>query len=509
MSELLGRQRPTIRCVPEYVSSAGAEAIKLAHLAGLDLDPWQQDLVTDGMGERADGSWAAFEVAVLLARQNGKTTGPFAARILAGLYVLAERLLIYTAHEFKTAQEMFRLIEDLISGTPVLSKRVRAVSRSKGDEGIELTTGQRLRFLARSTGSGRGFSGTTIFLDEAQILGEGPVDALMPTMSAQPNPQLWYAASAPDRDIAPCEQITRVRNRARSGQAAGLTYYEWSADLCSQACPADCPDHDDPNDPLTWAKTNPGLGVRISVEHVHRERESMSHYGFCRERLSVGNYPTIEGGWEVISEAAWLATAHARVTDADGNVLDPGSQALDPVAFAIEVAPDRTAAAIAVAGRRLDGLLHIEVVDHRPGTSWVAPRLGVLIARWRPAAVALAPAGPAGSLDQDLAEALEGTGVELTRVTGRDTTAACGALYDAVVRPREAPEDWAPTLRHVPHPALSAALAGAARRYLGDAWVWDRRGSSVDPSPLIAVTLARHAFLTRPQVIELEGALMA
>ena len=48
-----------------------------------------------------------------------------------------------------------------------------------------------------------------------------------------------------------------------------------------------------------------------------------------------------------------------------------------------------------------------------------------------------------------------------------------------------------------PHPALTAAVAGATRRYLGDAWVWDRRGAAVDPSPVIAVTLARWALLTR------------
>jgi hypothetical protein len=66
-----------------------------------------------------------------------------------------------------------------------------------------------------------------------------------------------------------------------------------------------------------------------------------------------------------------------------------------------------------------------------------------------------------------------------------------------VVRPPESPSDWAPTLRHIPHPALSAALAGAGKRPLGDAWAWDRRGTSVDISPLVAATLARWAYTSR------------
>jgi hypothetical protein len=90
-------------------------------------------------------------------------------------------------------------------------------------------------------------------------------------------------------------------------------------------------------------------------------------------------------------------------------------------------------------------------------------------------------------------------GIELTKPKARDAAAACGALYDAVVRPPDAPSDWAPTLRHIPHPALSAALAGAGKRPLGDAWAWDRRGTSVDISPLVAATLARWAYTTRPR----------
>jgi hypothetical protein len=57
--------------------------------------------------ERADGKWAAFEVGLNVARQNGKGS-ILEARELAGLFLLGERLIIHSAHEFATSLEAFR-----------------------------------------------------------------------------------------------------------------------------------------------------------------------------------------------------------------------------------------------------------------------------------------------------------------------------------------------------------------------------------------------------------------
>lgn len=494
---ILGARDPRICVHPDAEVSAGRLAVDLARTAGLLLDPWQCLVLERSLGLRdtpRGRQWASREVGLIVARQNGKSA-IFEARMLAGLFIFNEELILYSAHEFKTAGEIFRRVLGLIEGAPKLRRRVKAVARSKGEEGIELLptercpSGQRLRFVARSTNSGRGFSADCTIWDECQNLPDASVDAMMPTMLARPNPQLWYGGSAPDKDLAPCEQITRVRNRALGDDPGRLAYFEWSAELCSDQCGPDCAEHDDPGDPLTWAKTNPALGTgRVTAESIAGLHASMSPRGFARELLSVGNYPVSGGGWDVISEAAWQATE------------DTGSEPLDPVAFAVDVTPDRSAASIAVAGARADGLTHVEVVDHRPGTGWVVDRVKTLIERWNPCAVAVDAGGPAGSLVADL----EAAGVELTLPKARDAAAACGALYDAVVRPPDAPADWAPAVRHIPHPALSAALSGASRRPLGDAWAWDRRGVSVDISPLVAVTLARWAFATRPREEEVD-----
>jgi hypothetical protein len=45
-------------------------------------------------------------------------------------------------------------------------------------------------------------------------------------------------------------------------------------------------------------------------------------------------------------------------------------------------------------------------------------------------------------------------------------------------------------LRHLGTPEMAAAVGGAAKRPLGDAWAWSRKNSTVDITPLVASTLA-------------------
>src|SRR4051794_17417401 len=89
----VGLQLPRVSLVPEFSESTGEEVVDLCAEVGLDLDPWQQHVIVNAMGERAsDQKWAAFEVGVVVPRQNGKG-GIIEARTLGGLYLLSERLL--------------------------------------------------------------------------------------------------------------------------------------------------------------------------------------------------------------------------------------------------------------------------------------------------------------------------------------------------------------------------------------------------------------------------------
>jgi hypothetical protein len=159
---------------------------------------------------------------------------------------------------------------------------------------------------------------------------------------------------------------------------------------------------------------------------------------------------------------------------------DPASQAGRSVTLAFDVTPERSYASIGVASRSLTGRVHVEVVDRRPGTEWVVPRMVELQSRWHPWSILFDPASPAGSLRLDLAAA----GVMATGVETRTYAQACGAFYDDVVTGR---------IAHLHQPVLDAAAAAGRKRNTGDAWCWARR-SGGDVSPLVAVTLARWAL---------------
>lgn len=464
-----GWQVPPIQTTPPAVSTAGQEAIDLAARAGLVLDPWQEHILRVGMGEKPDGSWASFEVAVNVPRQNGKG-GVIEARELWGLFIGGEELILHSAHEFKTAKAAFKRIERLIRQTPDLHKRVKTYRQTVGEEGIELHTGQLLRFIARSKGSGRGFTGHCNVMDEDMILGDPEMDALLPTMAAVPDPQIWYLGSAGIG--GPSVQLGRLRRRALAALEAGtpdpsLSYMEWSVDPHADECPADCTAHDDVASNEAVLKSNPGVGYRLTLEKVAKERATLSADGYARERLGVGDYPA-DGTdtWQVIGEDVWRALAAAE------------SAPEGAVVFAVDMTPERSHAAIAVAGRWRGGV-HVEVVEHRPGTGWILERASELHSKWKPRCWVVDAGGPAGSLIEDLADRL---GVEIVSPKAREVAAACGQFYDAVTEQ---------TLSHLDQAPMATALAGAQKRPLGDAWAWARRGVNVDISPLVASTLAK------------------
>src|SRR6266705_5639656 len=107
----MGNQRPRLYSSPDGTKSPiGREAIELAASAGLELDPWQSWCIDEMLSTRPGGKWAAFENCIIVGRQNGKGA-ILEARELAGLFLLRERLIIHTAHEFKTSEEAFLRIK--------------------------------------------------------------------------------------------------------------------------------------------------------------------------------------------------------------------------------------------------------------------------------------------------------------------------------------------------------------------------------------------------------------
>lgn len=473
---LRGAQRPRVSSIPPYAYSAGPEAVELAASAGLHLDDWQQWVLTQALGEReGDANWSAFEVGLIVPRQNGKGS-VLEARELYGLVAIAEeRLIVHSAHLFKTSKEAFHRVLRLLESTDDLKRKIRKVTWTRGDEGIEMVDGSRLSFVARSKGGGRGLSGDVLILDEAFALTDDHMEALMPIMSARDNAQIWYTSSPP-LDAVTGEVLFGVRARGVAGDPV-LAWMDWGAERGV-----------DLDDRKVWAAANPALNIRIAEEAVERERRSMKGDGFGRERLGI--WPETAGS-AVISPERWQALA------------DVGSVAGNDVAFAVDAGWARHNSSIGVYSPRPDGRGHIELVDYRPGTGWIVARLAELKARWNPVAIGIDGKGPAASLLDDLAA----VGItppedpdaprrgDLAVPYASDVAAACGQFLDAIA---------AEKLAHIDQPELTLAVDGAQTRYIGDARAWARRTATEDISPLVAVTLARWAYHTRVDKITSE-----
>jgi hypothetical protein len=469
---LMGRQEPTFCWVPPYTSTLGTECVELAAAAGLVLDPWERFIVHEALAEDAAGRWQFFEVGLVVSRQNGKDA-IFEALELAWLFLFGDRLIIHSAHLFDTAKEHFLRILALIDNHDDFRRRVRAVRKGKGDEQIELLGGQRLKFMTRKGGAGRGFTAGKLVMNEAMYLDAMMMASMLPTLAAMPNPQIWYGGSAGMRHST---QLAQVRRRGYARDDPNLAYFEWAVDERPVADGGD-----DRADPRSWAKANPGLGIRITVEHVRKEMAAMGgplSPEFGQERLGIGDWPLEDEAWEVIAEDRW--------TDRG----DPGSQIPDgaTIALALDADGDREVGTIGVCGLRLDGRRHVEVIERHRGTSWMVDtvrRMVELTAKWRPVVVVVLPTSSAATC----VDALRKAGVRVETPTEGQYAQACGAFFEAFAE--------ADTARHRGQQSLDRAVAGGRKRpSVEGGWRWSRKLSANDVGPVVVATLAMWGLAT-------------
>lgn len=479
-------------------TSLGRDAVELAQVAGLELDPWQAWFLTQACAQKPetylnpftrehDLMWAARDVGLVVARQNGKGS-ILEARQLAGLFLFGEKTIIHSAQDFATSGEHFRRVASLIQDTPVLNKELKGCYEANGKERIELKNGARLLFKTRTKKLGRGFSPQLVVLDEAMFLDTESMMALRPTLSAQPNPQLWFTGSAGLEDAY---EFGRVRQRAMQALQTGkpdpyLFFAEWSADVCTDFCLPDCDEHDRLDAEETWAKANPGYNIRISYESIDNEyrADGQEKEAFKVERLSVGRWPVDGDAWAVIDEESWKN----RRND-ESEILMGGRK--NTWVLAVDVSPTRAWGSIVACGINDEGLMHVEITgyeqyDYRPGTDWIAGRIRDMWNNLKPDAIIIDDKSPASSLITEL----ENVGVKIVSPTATEYAIACGEFHVGCV-PRKGE---VPKIVHTGQQPLTNAVAAAVKRDLADKWAWDKKNVAQDISPLVAATLATWGY---------------
>jgi hypothetical protein len=462
-----GSQLPRIESYPLFATSAGDDAIDLAALAGLVLDPWQEYVLRCSLGEKPNGKWTAFRCALVVPRQNGKNA-LLEARELAGMFLFGEKRIIHTAHEVKTARESMMALMNRMKASDHLMEQVAGFEgdfdkdfsgmKTGNDPSITLKNGNKLSYAARSKGSGRGFTGDLIILDEAYALRADEMAAMVPTMAARSmvgNPQLWFTSSAgmPESDL-----LNSIREEGKARSSERLAYFEWSA-----------ADDTDFNDVDAWYEANPGLGIRISEQYVMDELETMlsdpgeGEEKFKRERLGIW---AKLGGESVFPTGLWAGLADESA--------DRGDRAM----LVLDVTPNRDSASIMAVSVNSAGKIHVEVAESMTGTSWVADSLPKLVAEYS----AYEVVAVAGSAAEPLLPALRSSGTRVRLIRFAEYMRACGSFFDAVVQRR---------VVHLADPILDDAVEAAKQSWSRDgaSWYWSRKSTAENISPLIGATI--------------------
>lgn len=430
---------------------------------GMTLFDWQRDVLRRGLARRGP-KWAAYEVDLVLPRQNGKNEILIALE-LAALNVLGCRLVVHSAHEAMTAQKHFNRFRDLADQLPEIEKllprtKTRGFYTANGKEHIRFANGAVLDFKTRTKNAGRGFSSDLVVLDEAFNLPPEAYGSLMYTLRARKNPQVWKTSSA-----AHATSIVLHSDRARALEAdpddSRLLYVEWGNE-------PDC----DPSDPETWLRSNPsvghtapGFGLELQTfrnEYASAKQSPELLAEFMREVCGVPETP--HGEVEpVIPVTTWdqLANEHSVPSN-------------DPQ-WALAVSPNRDWASIGLAGRNAEGRLHVEWMHHRAGTGWV---VDTIAAAETSVPIRVHKSGPEGSLIPLLRE----RGVAVVEVSTAEVEQATGQFIDAAL---------AGDLVHKGQPSLNKALGGAeVRMSSSGSMMWSQRSSKVEITPLVAVTVA-------------------
>ena len=455
---------PTILVLPVDAASldeANAAIELWEHYSRKTADPCQRLTVQVMMAQRSDGMWAAGTTGREMPRQNGKGDELEIVE-LWGLVQRAESIL-HTIHDavLLATQTQERMLATL-EGHADLRRKVQRRWVGTGQQMIEMRNGGRIWYRTRTGGGGRGVDDIDrLVIDEAQHATEEQLAALTPTLFVNSNPQMNVVGTAGLENHS--SWWWQIRKRALAGDGKSFGYVGHTAEDPAQIGEllVDVEDRD------VWRAANPALSSPRGRDRMSFLEGQLANLGprmFAQEHLCVWSPPPG-------AESAVIAL------DQWDGLEDKASEAVGRVVLALDVSPDRKHATIGSAGRRDDGLFHVETVRTGPGTSWVVGELPDLLVRAGADSVRVEKGGPAASLIAQLTEA----GVDVVEVSVVDHARATGLFIDSC---------HAGSLRHVGQQSMRSAIVAARLRSSGDAELWSRRSSKMDITSLVAATLA-------------------
>jgi len=453
-------------CPPRYGTprqrgwpTRGGLDAQVAGLLGWDLFPWQR-LVADVGGEYDPATRLPRHrtVGVSVARQNGKTS--IVCVRIARQLIAPRQTVAYTAQDRSIAYTKWNEHVELLMDTP-FAERVERIDRTNHREMLVMRNGGRYMPVTPSARkAARSLSIDLAVIDEAHAHDSmAVVGALNPTMATRPHAQLWVLSNAGDDRSVLWQHYTQVGRAEADAPGSSMAWFEW--------CPEPGVALDDR---AGWAAANPSMGHPGGVLEaaIADGMLTMDERTFRREHLNLW----VEGAdLAAIDPIAWAGCRDDEVEIRRAPV------------FALEFSPERDRGALVAAGA-VGERIALEVVEHSPDVEYLLARTVEVAARWA-GTVILDRTSPAASAQPILTRGK----VASRFVSVTEVASACGSFHDAVL---------AGTIAHRGDHRLNDAVALAAKRNIGDRWVWQRRAAG-DLSPLGAATLAYWGVLTTPK----------
>jgi hypothetical protein len=465
---------PRVANFPPYVTSAGSEVIDLMAQLNRPLDGWQAWIIERGLGQKRSLESGELEMSAdtcgcWVSRQNGKGDIIMALEV-SWLWLFGIPLVVHTAHQYRTAKEGFTRLKTLYEeNEDVLGNSLQHIWSGAGQHGIELNRKYkraRLSFLARAGSAGLGFSAPKLIMDEGQMLTEDLMQTILPLMSAQVDPQVWFFGTPPRKDDAWIYQI----KEAGEGCTPGTAWFDYGIEYIDPTSPEFV---EVVGSPQTHRATNPSMsvhrpnGTRLRTRAIDGEMTKLGMtMAFAQERTGMWLPRARTAGDHSIDPKVWASRRAAR-TEVPGDLV-----------IAFNVNTRRSHSTIMWVGK-VEGFWRLGIADHRPGTDWLLPRLIALKTKYMPIAFTADVRG------ETTIKELKEVGIklpvdkdkpkrgDLILPTMEDVATAFAMIVDATNNDM---------LRHHNEVPLNSAIAVPSRPLGGGATFDHKRGVEVGPA---------------------------
>jgi hypothetical protein len=470
VNKLVGKETPRLFTPPlrplTRKTSDGFAVIDFAEMIGEPLLPWQKWTVIHALEKLPDGSYRFRVILILVGRQNGKSTLKRTVSLWR-MYMNPRSRILGVAQDCSLARDQWNMCQETIHDCPDLEAEWGKVRNVNGDEyfwageGDRYTAKSRYVIKAANRKAGRGGSNDEVNIDELREQQDWKAwAALSKTTQARANGQIWAMSNAGDDQSVVLNQLL---DTARAGRDPSLFFAEYSG-----------PDNCELDDRAAIAQANPGLGHTVSFAAIMSSL-STDPPGIYRTEVLCQRVDQLDGAVDLL---AWKACA-----DPAGTM----DALKDRIGACFDVAPDGLHATLAVAGKRDDGRVRVEIVKAWKDIETCRAELGPELDKIKPRAIAWYPTGPGAGF----ASILKGRDGEMP-LTGMEVATCCQQLADmALAREIVQPAD----------PLLDAHIGGARKLPSGDGWRFTRRGEAGHVDAAYAAAGAVQAALTMPEPV--------